>query len=167
MPDRTHIFVTDEGDYGFSLVSPQLPGFAFGRPTRAELLSDYQEALHREGVRGDVIGHWQIRGNAADGQEYIIRWATDSTGETRQEVGNRVLRVLTDSSSVKQIAGHHQPDRLGVLNFVCCLASDTIGWLAEQLDAGPRPLGRRQRDGAALSLNRTPGRRRRRRASRS
>lgn len=132
MPDRTHVIVTKEGETGFSLVSPQLPGFVMARPTEAELRDEYTRALRLEGVRGRVLSHMQIRGVSAVGQEFAIRWATDEHESDRREVATRMASILdtTETSSLED----HEPDDRGVVTYLCCVPGDNLGWVAEQLD---------------------------------
>jgi hypothetical protein len=131
---RTHIIVTSEGEYGWSMQSPQLPGFVFARPTHAELLRDYRKALQIQGVTGRVIGHHQYRFATPEGDEYLIRVADGEDAPERQLVMNQLLGVMTTEQRFDSFKENVGRLVTGEVAFVCVLANDTIGWLAEQMD---------------------------------
>lgn len=79
MAEATHMVVTDEGEYGWSAQSPQLPGFVYGRRTLTEFMWDYHDTLRTAGVTGRVLGHPQRRFVSPEGDEYLIRFAEDRT----------------------------------------------------------------------------------------
>ncbi|MDN7120254.1 hypothetical protein INN71_02495 [Nocardioides sp. ChNu-153] len=137
MPDRrVHVFMTDEGEYGRSATSPQLPGWVAAYPDDVVAAREYQQDLVRalpDRTPTNVIGHWQVRGVDVRGQEYVIRWQTDDQPEARVVAGNRVQRMLQDENAIDQLRTH-EPDATGVVTYVCCLSSDTLGWVVEQLD---------------------------------
>jgi hypothetical protein len=131
----THAIVTDEGADGLTLTSPQVPGFTFMRGTKTELLRDYQEDLFKAGVRGQVLGHWQLRRLVGDEREVLVRWATDPQfdPEARIEVAQRLLRMLAGPEAAEALAAA-EPNDLGETIFICCLSTDSLRWLVEQLD---------------------------------
>lgn len=135
MPDLIHAIATDESPHGFSVTSPQLPGLVYGRPTQQELEADYQSALRYAGVsEGKVQGHFQRRGVTVGGHEYQVRWAQDEHIQARIEGVHRVLVALGNGADGDEMAAEQVADAAGVVTFVSCLASDTLGWLADQLD---------------------------------
>ena len=78
--------MTWKGDAGLSAVSPQLPGFSYGRPTRTEFIADYEKLWRDAGVLGDVLGHEQRRFASPEGTEYVIRVAKDEHNAERTEL---------------------------------------------------------------------------------
>lgn len=76
-PGKPHVVVTWEGDAGLSAVSPQLPGFSYGRPTTTGFIADYKKVLRDAGVLGDVLEHEQRRFASPEGTEYVIRVVKD------------------------------------------------------------------------------------------
>ncbi len=131
---RTHIIVTAEGDYGWSMQSPQLPGFVFARPTRTEFLADYQKALRIEGVAGEVVSHHQQRFVSPEGAEYLIRVADGIDNAERLPIMHQLVAVMGTDQRFSSLAEDRARLRTGEVLFVCVLASDTIGWLMEQMD---------------------------------
>lgn len=131
---RTHIFVTEDGETGFSAESPQLPGFAFGRATITEFARDYKEALHWAGARGQVIAHWQRRGSTPEGVEYVLRWKTEEPeAHERSRLGGVLAAVLSGDEGNELMADTVR-NPLDEIVFVLALQSDTLGDIAEQLD---------------------------------
>jgi hypothetical protein len=130
--DEYHIIVTDEGDYGFTLESPQLPGFAFSRPTMSEFQRDYRDALSFAGVQGRVLGHRQQRFRSPEGREYLIRYAEDGDREARLEVVARLRAVLATDQRFELL--DDAETRTGEVVFVAALPVDAIESVANQLD---------------------------------
>lgn len=135
MASKTHAIVVDESPTSISMFSPQLPGFSFGRPTWSEFVADYQKALFKEGVRGEVEGHRQYFGVLGDGQEYAVRWSTDEAHrEERVALAHQVIGILeTDPQRVIGEDGY-QPSPDGVVTFICTLPADRLDWILEQMD---------------------------------
>ncbi|MDQ6524545.1 hypothetical protein RB608_13085 [Nocardioides sp. LHD-245] len=144
MPDRavketTHVLMVDErrDGAGLSMYSPQMPGFAFGRATQSEFLADYQDALRKAGVRGQVESHNEYFSVLPDGQEYSVRWSTDQAHvDERVTLAQHLIgileatpeMVLSDVDSGREVS----PD--GIVRFVCALPSDRLGWIIDQMD---------------------------------
>lgn len=134
-PTTTHLLVTHEPDTGgFSLQSPQLPGFTMGRPTMTEMHRDYTQVLVDLGVDGVVRAHRQERGSTPEGGEFILREAEGPDFEDRQEVLARVRAVL--NSEDRHSLMNSVATVTGEVMFVAVLPFDTLGWLIDQMYAG-------------------------------
>jgi hypothetical protein len=124
--------VTDEGLYA---TSPQAPGLAYGCATLTELRSSVQDVLafhyNRPGPF-DVIEHHE-RHYDFDGRELITRLAYDEHRDERQEVYARLGAALTLPEQARSLTTG-PTNRAGEAVYVCAVSSDTIGWLADQLD---------------------------------
>ncbi|GAA1590162.1 hypothetical protein GCM10009789_49750 [Kribbella sancticallisti] len=132
--NRTHVVVTWEGDSGLSATSPQVPGWSFGRPTKTEFQADYHAALRDAGVLGQVIGHEQRRFVSPEGIEYILRIADDKHRPERTELAWRMAAVLQSDQRHSDLDTAAK-NPMGEVTYICCIASDTVGWVAEQMDS--------------------------------
>jgi hypothetical protein len=131
-PAVTHLLVTREPDTGgFSVESPQLPGFAFGRPTLTEVLRDHERVLRDLGVSGPVRAHRQERGHTAEGAEFIIRAAEGPDFDARKEVLDRLRRILSTDDRHELMAFGTGPT--GEVVFVAAMPNDTVGDLIDQM----------------------------------
>lgn len=132
MPE-THLIVSSD-EYGFYAQSPQLPGFAFGRPTQVEFMAEYREALRREGVSGRVIGHLESRFETAEGEVYVLRRCTDPEAEpaARDLLVNHMYSVMQTEQRLELVANHKNV--VGELVFAVALATDPLGFFMDQLD---------------------------------
>jgi hypothetical protein len=133
--DVVHAMVTDEGEYGYSMTSPQFPELAFGRSTEEEFTREYQDALRYAGLKsGRVWGHFQVRGTTPQGVEFVIRRQTgDGHEEARLQIANAINRLLSSETEATQLLEDLEPSATGEFVFVACLADDTVGWLVDQL----------------------------------
>lgn len=127
----THLLVTDEGTYGLSGESPQVPGLCLGRPTQALFLQDYQAVLGDIGVHGKVQVHKQVRGQTADGREYLFRWADGSQTPERLEVVRRIEGVLGTAQAGALLDTATTP--MGEVVLVAALPSDELGSFIDQM----------------------------------
>lgn len=133
MASRVHLVVVDEGDYGWSATSPQIPGFVYGRPTREEFQADLPGALAFAGASDATLVIHDVRRFAApDGQEYLIRVAEDEHRGERTQVAWLLSAMLAKER-------HHDlldaPTTItGEVQFICVVESDRVSWLLEQLD---------------------------------
>lgn len=112
------------------MFSPQLPGFVFGRTTEAEFMKDYEKALRRAGVLGEVEGHRQYYGVTDDEQEYAVRWSTKTHVEERVATAQRLIGSIKDAFD----QGFAIPGREGVATFLVTVSTDTLGWVLDQMD---------------------------------
>lgn len=134
---RIHLFVTYEGEDGYSVESPQVPGFAMGRRTAAEIRSDIKGALRFAGVPGGrrLELHDVQRFDTADGDEYTVRVAAEPDEPERRASRLETFRRLVGVLSTDQRRGLLKTARSSTdeVAFVVALPTDTLGWLAEQL----------------------------------
>jgi hypothetical protein len=68
-----------------------------------------------------------------EGGELVTRIAVDEHSDKRREVCARLGRVLTVPGQARSLL-EGPPNRVGEVVYVCALPSDTIGWVAAQLD---------------------------------
>jgi predicted RNase H-like HicB family nuclease len=129
-----HLIVRETGE-GFYATSPQAPGLAYGRATLAELRADLDDVLAFHFNRGGpfkVLEHRE-RQQGLDGGELVARIADDEHRDQRQEVDARLGRALAVSGQARSLLDG-PTNRAGEVVYVCAVPSDTIGWLAAQLD---------------------------------
>jgi predicted RNase H-like HicB family nuclease len=129
-----HLIVRDTGE-GFYATSPQAPGLAYGRATVAELRADLSDVLgfhfNRPGPFR-VLEHLE-RQDTVEGRELVTRVANDQYRDQRQEVAARLARALTVPAQARSLL-EGPANRVGEVVYLCAVPSDTIGWLAGQLD---------------------------------
>lgn len=135
MAKPTNLIVTDEGPYGFSAESPQLPGFVFGRPTATEFNEDLPGALRWAGAETDteVIVHEQRRGVTAEGHEFVVRVAHDNARAERSILADRILAAL-GSTERHNLCDKADEEGGEVSVFVCCVPDDLLRFVTDQLD---------------------------------
>jgi hypothetical protein len=129
-----HLLIRDTGE-GFYATSPQAPGLAYGRATRADLRADLDDVLTFHFDRPGpfhVIEHHE-RQYEFDGRELVTRIALDEHRDDRQEVYSRLGRALAVPDQLRSLL-EGPVNGLGEIIYVCALTTDTIGWLAAQLD---------------------------------
>jgi hypothetical protein len=135
MPDdqKTHVICVLEGDdTGYSMTSPQLPGFVFARSTFTEFWADAWPALRRENVdTSTVVVHNQERRIAADGSEYLLRVAQDVSVVERVELAQRISQRMAETSDFDADVALNA---VGEATFICSVRSDTVGWIIDQMD---------------------------------
>ncbi len=122
-------------DGGFYATSPQAPGLAYGRPTLDELRVDLDEvlalALNRPGPF-TVVEHHERHYDVGD-QELVTRVALDDHRTERQEAYARLGRALgVPGQAETLVAG--PTNRVGEALYICVVPSDTLRWVAAQLD---------------------------------
>lgn len=151
MPDTVHVVLTDYGEFGWGISSPQVPGFIGGRDTAEVLTRDMGELLALAGIeKGSTTLsiHHEKHLVMSTGDEIIIRVAKDEKYERRFELAQRFLAGI---SVVEQLSSMLEaPQRsTGEVLFICTEQDDTIGWVAEQLE---------REDVACLVLEESPER---------
>lgn len=134
MTETIHLIVrvTDEGLYA---TSPQAPGLAYGCSTFTELRSEINDVLAFHFDRPGpfhVIEHHE-RHYDIDERELVTRLAHDDHYAERQEVYERLGAALTVPEQAQALT-QAPTNRVGEAVYVCAVSSDTIGWLAGQLD---------------------------------
>lgn len=132
MVERLHILVTDEGDHGWSVESPQFPGFTMGRQTLAELKRDLIPALRfANAPESDLVLHMVQRRLSPEGEEFLVRIAEDAHRADRLEAYRRLLGIMETDQRVDMLTTARIPT--GEASFITVVPSDTLGWLGEQL----------------------------------
>lgn len=132
MHDVIDIVVVEEDD-GYGAFSPQLPGFAYGRPTLTEFKNELAGAVRFAGGAKQVRLHMEKHTWDEDGREVVVRWAEDEHRDERLEVAKRVYAALTVSEQRERLLDS-ATDRAGAVVFVCAVSGDTLGRFADQLD---------------------------------
>jgi hypothetical protein len=130
--DVIDIVVVEEDD-GYGAFSPQLPGFAYGRPTLTEFKNELAGAVRFAGGAKQVRLHMEKHTWDEDGREVVVRWAEDEHRDERLEVAKRVYAALTVSEQRERLLDS-ATDRAGAVVFVCAVSGDTLGRFADQLD---------------------------------
>ena len=132
MHDVIDIVVVEE-DAGYGAFSPQLPGFAYGRPTLTEFKNEQAAAVRFAGGAKQVRMHMEKHTWDEGGREVVVRWAEDEHREERLEVAQRIDAALTGSEQRERLLDG-ATDRAGAVVFVCAVACDALGRFADQLD---------------------------------
>ena len=132
MHDVIDIVVVEEDD-GYGAFSPQLPGFAYGRPTLTEFKNELAGAVRFAGGAKQIRLHMEKHTWDEDGREVVVRWAEDEHRDERLEVAKRVYAALTVSEQRERLLDS-ATDRAGAVVFVCAVSGDTLGRFADQLD---------------------------------
>jgi len=130
--DVIDIVVVEEDD-GYGAFSPQLPGFAYGRPTLTEFKNELAGAVRFAGGAKQVRLHMEKHTWDEDGREVVVRWAEDEHRDERLEVAKRVYAALTVSEQRERLLDS-ATDRAGAVVVVCAVSGDTLGRFADQLD---------------------------------
>lgn len=132
-PERLHLMVVDEGEFGHSVTSPQLPGFVYGRPGAAVDMDDLRGALAFAGAPDlPVVVHVARRFTTPTGIEFSIRVAQDRRNAERQELATRLQSYLETGDGLDLL--DRAPAPFGEVQLVCVLPEDKVGWMTEQLD---------------------------------
>jgi hypothetical protein len=122
-------------DGGFYATSPQVPGLAYGRPTIKELHADLADVLAFALVRPGpftVVEHHEQHYEIG-GRELVTRIALDDHRSERQEVYTRLGRALTVPEQAEVLLTG-PTNRVGEALYICVVPSDTLRWVAAQLD---------------------------------
>lgn len=138
MHDVIDIVVVEE-DEGYAAFSPQLPGFAYGRPTLTEFKKELAGAVRFAGGAKQIRVHMEKHTWDEGGREVVVRWAEDEHRDERLEVANRIYAALTVSEQRERLLDS-ATDRAGAVVFVCAVSGDTLGRFADQLDEAGNAL---------------------------
>jgi hypothetical protein len=133
--DQIHLIVRLSEDGSAYATSPQLPGLLYGRSSIRELHRDLDGVLafhlDRSGPFA-VVEHQEEHYELADG-ELVVRVAVDEYQAERAAVARRVATVARMPVQAKTLVTA-VTNRAGEAVYVCAVPSDTMGWLAAQLD---------------------------------
>jgi hypothetical protein len=135
MSEQIHLIIRLSGDGSVYATSPQAPGLVYGRPSLEELRSDLDDVLSFHFGRPgpfDVIEHHERHYDIA-GHELVTRLAMDEHRGERQAVYERIGQVLRVPGQAESLVSA-MTNKVGETVYVCAVPSDTLGWLAAQLD---------------------------------
>lgn len=135
MSEPIHLIIRLSADGSVYATSPQAPGLVYGRSSLPELRSDLQDVLaFHFGRPGpfDVIEHHERHYEIA-GRELVTRIALDDYRDQRQAVYERIGHALRVPGQAEALVSA-VTNKVGEAVYVCAVPSDTLGWLAAQLD---------------------------------
>ncbi|MFG2815281.1 hypothetical protein [Streptomyces sp. NPDC048410] len=133
-----HVLLTDYGQYGWGVTSPQLPELVGGRESYKELRDDLDDILAFGGVPegAKVIVHRQKYAVDPGGEHAcFIRIANDEVEFDRIEAAMRLAGVLNDPAQRTRIMSGPSIST-GERLFICAVPGDTLRWLSDQLVTG-------------------------------
>ena len=133
--DTVHVLLTDYGQFGWGISSPQMPELIGGRDSYEELVADLEQLLAFGGASEQAprLLHLQKHRMLMNGDEFIIRVARDEKFEARWHVGQQLTAALNIAGQLHAMLS--VPRRpTGELLFICAEPSDTVGWIVEQLN---------------------------------
>lgn len=140
MQEMTIHLIVRRSDDGVSGRSPQCPGLSIGRATADELqgelddiLSFYFNGPGPFAVAGHNENAWDV-----DGTEVVVRCAVDQHYRERTTVADRLLAALREPAQRGDLLSY-PADRVGEHLFLAVVATDTMGWIASQLDDSGEP----------------------------
>lgn len=137
MSEPINLIIRESDDGSVYATSPQAPGLVFGRATLRELRADLQDVLAFHFSRPgpfEVLEHHERHYNIGD-RELVTRLANDEHHDERQAVYERIGRALRMPGQAKSLTSA-VTNKVGEAVYVCAVRSDTLSWLAAQLD-GP------------------------------
>lgn len=135
MSEQIHLIIRLAGDRSAYATSPQAPGLLYGRASLKELRGDLQDALSFHFDRPgpfEIIEHHERHYEIA-GRELVIRLAMDGQQEQRLAVLDRINRAMAVPEQAESLISA-VTNSVGETVYVCAAPSDTVGWLASQLD---------------------------------
>ncbi len=137
MSEQIHMIMRLSGDGSVYATSPQAPGLIYGRQSLTEWRSGLEDTLsfyfERPGPF-EVIEHHE-RHYDIEGRELVTRVAMDENRHQRQAVYERIGQVLRVPDQAESLVSA-VTNTVGETVYVCAVPSDTLAWLAAQLD-GP------------------------------
>ncbi|MGK5742905.1 hypothetical protein [Micromonospora sp. URMC 103] len=148
MPDRepVDLIFSDEGEFGWTVRSPQVPGLIAARDTLKELSADLPGLLEFAGVDLSAVErrpHIEKVISVPEG-DLVVRIAGDKHRQEREATANRIVAALAVQDQRPGLLS--VPRTLsGEVLYVCVVPSDTVRWLTDQFG----PSG----DAAAVAMN--------------
>jgi hypothetical protein len=132
-----HVIVRAEDDGTFFVRSPQVPGLAYGADSLEQLRAGLDDvlafALDRPGPF-HVTEHHERHFETA-GREVVVRLAADDKYEQRREAYARLARAVSMPEQIEALLDAPS-DVVGEILYLCAVPSDTVDWIATQLDPG-------------------------------
>ncbi|MEV0400002.1 hypothetical protein [Actinoallomurus sp. NPDC050550] len=136
MTEIVHLFVRpDETGGGFYVTSPQAPGLVYGEPSLEAVRQGIQDVLAFHFDRPGpfrIVEHHERRYDLAGG-ELVTRMAYDEHIADRQIVYERIGAALGVPGQAQNLVSA-PTNKVGEVVYVCAVATDTLGWLGDQLD---------------------------------
>ncbi len=132
--DTIHLVIR-ELDRGFYATSPQAPGLAYLRPTLDELRADLDGVLAFHLDRPGpftVLEHYEGHYELGD-RELVTRIAFDDHRGEREDAHARIGRALAVPEQAEALVTG-PTNRVGEVLYICVVPSDTLRWVAAQLD---------------------------------
>ncbi|GAA1332377.1 hypothetical protein [Saccharothrix algeriensis] len=130
-----HVLLTDYGQFGWGISSPQLPELIGGRESYEELVADLDKLLAFGGATdgNPRLLHLQKHRVLMSGDEFLIRIARDSKFDARWTAGQQLTAALNIADQLTPLLS--VPRRpTGEALFICAEPTDTVGWIVRQLD---------------------------------
>lgn len=126
----THLIMRQED--GYAIYSPQLPELMAVYSTTQAVKRDLKAALEWAGWKPDnrLVQHNEIVRHDGD---ILVRWAQDEHAAARIEVAGRLSRAMAVQEQLDDMLSAPR-GRTGSALFICCIATDRLGWVMDQLD---------------------------------
>ncbi|GII81122.1 hypothetical protein Sru01_61040 [Sphaerisporangium rufum] len=136
MREMIHLIVRPSLDGAeFYATSPQAPGLLYGRPDLDRLRADLPETL---GFYFDHPGPFQVQEHHEHhhelrGGELVVRTALDKHLAARRATGDALSAAAKDADQADALPAA-PAGKTGEVVYICGVLSDTVGWVANQLD---------------------------------
>jgi hypothetical protein len=131
--EELHLIIRLSDDGKAYATSPLAPGLVYGRPSLKELRYDLDDVLSFHFDRPGpfkVVEHVERHYDLAGG-ELVIRVAVDAHMDEREAVAERIMQVASVPEQAQSLVS--AANAVGEAVYVCAVPSDTLGWLAAQL----------------------------------
>jgi hypothetical protein len=130
--NKADIHVTNYGEYGFGISSPQLTTLVGGAATIEELEADMMEIAVGAGLspKGSFVIHFQ-NVVVVDEDTYVIRVKNDYYVSERAEVAQSIDAALRTDANLRSYAS---PDSAGDFVFVATLGREKLRAVLDSLD---------------------------------
>lgn len=134
-PNLIHVIIRISDDSAYA-TSPQVPGMVFIRDTVDEIRAELHDLLtfHVDDLGlYNVVEHRERHHDVIDEGEIVTRVAMDTHLDQRKDVDMRIGAALTVPEQVPGLLSI-PTNSVGECVYVCAVATDTLGWLFDQLD---------------------------------
>lgn len=160
-----HIVYTETGEaHGWTIESPQLPDLIGGNNSITDLVAETGEivqwAKHPDDVFDRTFGHEQHLVADPHDRQFLIRWQFDN-GEfdrdydARRHTAERLNYAISNGLITgDELAPHPVLHTTGERLFIVVLATDTLGWMMDQLSERTDccVLAQHLEDGAIINI---------------
>jgi hypothetical protein len=145
-----HLVVFDEGSYGMSMSSPNLPGLIYGRADSDQFWADLDDVLEfAEAPPLPRVLHLVRRYETPEGREYLVAVELDDALAEREATAATFFGALTDEEQRRSMFDDAPTLATGEVLFTVVTLDDTIDDAAGTLGPGqativvaPGPLPR-------------------------